>query len=272
MFGWSGFPEGSYSPKPSKELIMQPRIYTYKVTFEEIPDWYWGAHKERKYGEAYLGSPETNAWKWEFYTPNLQICEIFPYTDEGWAQARKVEDSCIKPDLNNPLCLNEHYGGLVSLEVIRKVHKEKDELGRSVHAVRSGRAAHEEKDELGRSVHAVKRVERMLAVTHAEKDELGRSVQGVKNAKRMCEKVHTKKDDLGRSVHGVKCAEKLHEEKDKDGKSINAVLGGKNTASQRWMNTDPCWPPFISNPPGLTKWQRNRGIDTKNRVRIYDTF
>jgi len=90
------------------------------VTFEEIPDWYWGVHKEEKYGEPYLGSPKTHKWKWEFYTPHLQICEFFPYTDEGWTQARKIEDSCILPDLNNPLCLNEHVGGLMSLETSRK--------------------------------------------------------------------------------------------------------------------------------------------------------
>ena len=70
-----------------------------------------------------MGSPKTNAWKWGFYTPHLQICEIFPYTDEGWAQARRVEDSCILPDLNNPLCLNEHVGGSMSLGVCRKAGK-----------------------------------------------------------------------------------------------------------------------------------------------------
>ena len=99
---------------------MQPRIYTYKATFEEIPDWYWGVHKETKYGEPYLGSPKTHAWKWEFYTPHLRILQIFPYTDEGWAEARLVEDRCILPDLNNYLCLNEHVGGSMSLEICRR--------------------------------------------------------------------------------------------------------------------------------------------------------
>ena len=108
---------------------MQPRIYTYKITFEEIPDWYWGSHKEKKHGESYMGSPVTHAWKWDFYTPHLQICELFPCTDEGWAQAREVEDRCIKPDLNNPLCLNEHVGGLMSLEVCRKAGVNGGKLG-----------------------------------------------------------------------------------------------------------------------------------------------
>jgi hypothetical protein len=34
---------------------MNPRIYTYKVTFEEIPDWYWGVHKEKGMGNYILG-------------------------------------------------------------------------------------------------------------------------------------------------------------------------------------------------------------------------
>ena len=151
-------------PNLPTELVMEPRIYTYKVTFEEIPDWYWGVHKEKKYGETYLGSPKTNAWKWDFYTPHLQICEIFPHTDEGWTRARKIEDSCIIPDLNNPLCLNEHVGGLMSLEALRRgakktceiIHAEKDDLGRSVHAMRVNEIVHKDKDDLGRSINAVK--------------------------------------------------------------------------------------------------------------------
>jgi hypothetical protein len=125
---------------------MEPRVYLYKTTFEEIPDWYWGAHKEKKYGDGYLGSPDTHAWKWDFYTPILEILEFFPYTEEGWVEALKVEKRCIKPDLNNPLCLNEHCGGLLSLEACRrgakkaakKTNEEKDNLGRSTNAVRGG--------------------------------------------------------------------------------------------------------------------------------------
>ena len=238
---------------------MQPRIYVYKTTFEEIPDWYWGAHKEEKYGEPYLGSPKTHKWKWEFYTPHLQICEVFPYTDEGWTQARKIEDSCILPDLNNPLCLNEHVGGLMSLEICRRAgkiaHKEKDEFGRSVRGVKNSERMHRDKDDLGRSVNAVKGTTTLhekrdglgrsihalktLGKVHEEKDELGRSVVGVKaaaathkekddlgrsvNAVKSGKAAHEEKDELGRSVHGVKSAERLHEEKDESGRSLHAV-------------------------------------------------
>jgi hypothetical protein len=102
---------------------MQPRIYTYKITFEEIPYWYWGVHKEKRYNDNYLGSPYTHKWVWNFYTPYIQILEIFPYTSEGWIEACKVEQRIIIPDLNKPFCLNERAGSVRSLEVIRRCAK-----------------------------------------------------------------------------------------------------------------------------------------------------
>ena len=108
---------------------MDPRIYVYKTTFEEIPDWYWGVHKEKKRGEVYLGSPVTHAWKWEFYTPVIQILEVFPCTDTGWVEACSVEKRLIVPDLNNPLCLNERVQGILSIASTRKGGKKSIELG-----------------------------------------------------------------------------------------------------------------------------------------------
>ena len=99
---------------------MQPRIYTYKITFEEIPHWYWGVHKEKRYNDGYLGSPVTHKWMWEFYTPKIQILEMFSYTEEGWKEAYDIEQRLILPDLNNPLCLNESSGGYKSLEVCKR--------------------------------------------------------------------------------------------------------------------------------------------------------
>lgn len=99
---------------------MGPRIYTYKITFKGTPYWYWGVHKEKKFGEAYFGSPTTNKWYWDFYEPQIEILEFFPYTDAGWAEARNVEQRLIRPDLNHSCCLNERCGGTVSLAVARK--------------------------------------------------------------------------------------------------------------------------------------------------------
>jgi hypothetical protein len=250
---------------------MQPRVYTYKITFEEIPHWYWGVHKEKKFGEFYLGTPSTHRWMWEFYTPNIQILEIFPYTDEGWKEANLIEDRLIKPDINNPLCLNESYGGRFSLSVLRKnglrlsewnkLHSEKDELGRSVRNVENAKkmlaVIHSEKDELGRSLLSVKNAEKL----HSVKDELGRSVTAVK-AGRMA---NIAKDVEGRSINGVKSAGRLNAEKDELGRSVNAVTGASKQHAQRWQCTETG---HISTPCGLSSWQKARNIDTKNRVRI----
>jgi len=100
---------------------MQPRIYTYKVTFEEVPHWYWGVHKEKHFNDGYMGSPHTHRWMWDFYTPKLTILEIFSNTEEGWKEAQLVEKRIIRPDLNNPFCLNQHCGGRFSLEIHQKI-------------------------------------------------------------------------------------------------------------------------------------------------------
>ena len=243
----------------------QPRIYTYKVTFEEIPDWYWGVHKEKKYGEFYMGSPKTHAWRWGFYTPCLQICEFFPYTDEGWIKAREVEDRCILPDLNNPLCLNEHVGGWMSLEANRrggaKVHEEKDELGRSIVGVKAAAAINKEKDELGRSVVGVKVMERV----HREKDKFGRSVNAVKGGKT----AHEEKDELGRSIHALKAFERVHDEKNELGRSVHGVESAGRMNTQKWK--DPKHPELgEQNPGNLVRMQKRRGYPhgKENRVKV----
>jgi hypothetical protein len=128
---------------------MNPRIYVYKITFEETPDWYWGVHKELRFGEFYVGSPVTHAWKWEFYTPRKQIVQLFEYSAEGFREAKILEDRLILPDLNNPLCLNEALGGAYSLESCSQggkraseiLHSRKTEDGKSVQAVSGGKAS-----------------------------------------------------------------------------------------------------------------------------------
>jgi hypothetical protein len=98
-----------------------PRIYTYKITFEEVPYYYYGVHKERKYNEYYMGSPYTHKWMWKHYTPKKQILEFFEYTDDGWIEAQEVEKRLIKPFYNDDKwCLNENVGGRFSIEHQRR--------------------------------------------------------------------------------------------------------------------------------------------------------
>jgi hypothetical protein len=95
---------------------MQPRIYTYKITFDEVPYYYYGSHKENKYNEYYMGSPVTHKWMWDFYTAKKQILEIFNSRED----ANIIENRLIKPVLNDKWCLNENCGGIVSSNRCKK--------------------------------------------------------------------------------------------------------------------------------------------------------
>jgi hypothetical protein len=108
-----------------------PRIYTYKITFEEVPYYYYGVHKEKKFGEYYMGSPVTHKWCWELYTPKKQILELFEYSDEGWKKANKVEIRLIKPVYNvDNWCLNESCAGAMSSKVRTENGKKSAEIHR----------------------------------------------------------------------------------------------------------------------------------------------
>jgi len=107
---------------------MKPRIYIYKITFEEVPFYYFGSKKEKIFNEEYFGSPKTNKWYWDVYTPKKQILEIFDYTEEGYKQCRDVEYRLIKHFINDPLCLNAGYFGYYKPIPFTKERKEKISL------------------------------------------------------------------------------------------------------------------------------------------------
>lgn len=63
----------------------------------------------------YNGSPVTHQEKWN-NTPFIKfIIEVF----DNWEEALKREVELIKPNLNNPFCLNENAGGILSIEACR---------------------------------------------------------------------------------------------------------------------------------------------------------
>jgi hypothetical protein len=96
-----------------------PRIYTYKITFEEVPYYYYGSKKEKYFDEEYWGSPITHKWMWDFYTPKKKILELFDYTDEGYIEMQEVEKRLIRPVLNDKWCLNENVSGTLSINSCR---------------------------------------------------------------------------------------------------------------------------------------------------------
>ena len=103
---------------------MQPRIYTYKITFIDTPYYYYGVHKERYFNEYYMGTPVTHKWCWEFYEAEKQILELFEYSDEGWLEAIGIEVRLIKPVFNiDKWCLNANCARYISLDILRKTAK-----------------------------------------------------------------------------------------------------------------------------------------------------
>jgi hypothetical protein len=69
---------------------------------------------------------------------------------------------------------------------------------------------------------------------------------------------------LGGKVGGPRGSK---EDKAKAGR-IGGLKGAVTTASQRWQNTDPNFPPYVSTAAGLTHWQKARKINTSLRVQL----
>ena len=182
-------------------------IYLYKVTFEETEEFYWGIHLQRKKDDGYIGSPVTHSWKWEFYTPKLDILHYFEPTEEGWNEARLVEDRVIRPDLNDPLCLNEHCGATPSLESMRRGGRNSmrkllnslspEQRSKNASRARLSRLDPEGKDSISSST---------IRKQHLVKDENGKSELSVMGA----EACHSRRDEKGRSIrtlerHEARC-------------------------------------------------------------------
>ena len=214
-----------------------PRIYIYKITFEEVPYYYYGVKKEEYYNQKYWGSPKTNKWCWELYTPKKQILEVFPYTDDGWLEAQEVEKRLIKPSYNtDKWCLNESCGGIFSIGMRKKSGKKLYEDEKGIFSLTP-----EEKLEIARKggQKTYEKQKGIFSLTIEEKKELGR-----KNGKT----THINKT----GIHSLSVEEK---------KKL-----GEKTSNQKWQCTETG---FITNAGNLTKYQKNRNIDTSRRIRIY---
>ena len=187
---------------------MEPRIYTYKITFPHQKWWYWGVHKEQTFGDSYDGSPSTHAEKWKKFEFEKQILEFF----DDWDEARRVEKRLIDPDLNNPLCLNENSNGGFSLGANSKGGRKNVESGH------------------------------LESLATFESCSKGGKIGGRKNVE---------------SGH-------LQSISSKGGK-ISGKISAKKLNSQKWrcLVTG-----HISNPGGLSMYQKARKIDTSLRERV----
>lgn len=221
-----------------------PRIYTYKITFLEVPYYYYGVHKEKVFEEEYWGSPYTHKWVWDFYTPKKQILEIFPFTDEGWLEAQEVESQIIKPFYQtDKWCLNENCGGKISLDSCKKA-------GIYVYESKIGWFKFSKEERIKISKFAGKKGGK-------KSKKLGVGIFGLTKEERRehASKMGKLTYELGTGIHG-RTEQKIIEDCKK---------GAKNTNSQKWMCTETG---YITTSGPLTLYQKTRGINTKNRIKI----
>jgi hypothetical protein len=225
-----------------------PRIYVYKITFEEVPYYYYGVKKEKYFNEEYWGSPKTNKWCWELYTPKKQILELFDFTDEGWIEAQKVEDRLIKPFYNtDKWCLNENCGGIMSLDSCRNGGK-----------ITGNKMKEEEKGifSLSKDEWTKNRRKSGLIAGNKLKEE-GRGIFGLTDEENLknCRVGGNKIKELGIGIHAQTKEQRIE----------NGKKAAKITNSQKWMCLETG---FSTNPGNLTKYQKARRIDTSKRVRV----
>jgi hypothetical protein len=234
-----------------------PRIYTYKITFEEIRHYYYGVHKEKFYDDGYMGTPITHKWMWDFYTPEKQILEIFDYNEEGWRQALLMETELIKYFYDtDPYCLNESCSGVYSLK------------SRSAAGKLGGIAATDKAREEGigffaltkedRSKHGKKSAEThknngtgFFGPEHKEMARKGGSTRGKRHK------------EEGTGIFSISKEERLR----------NCSKGGKTAGKQNsYLITEKVWmctvTGFITTAGALTPYQCKRGIDPSNRIQI----
>jgi len=259
-----------------------PRIYTYKITFEEVPYYYYGIKKEKYFNEEYWGSPYTNKWCWELYTPKKQILQLFDFTDEGWIEAQEVEKRLIQPVFNtDKWCLNESCGGKTSLKVLRENGKKYGKIGGKIvgnnhKQNKTGIFALTDKQKRQKTVKANQTNKKnntgIYGISPEKRSEISKK-SGKKGGNKTKElgvgffsmtteelssagkKGGTKAKELGVGIHKLTTEERREIGRD-------AV---KKSNSQKWLCLETG---HISTPTGLTKHQKNRGIDTTKRVRI----
>jgi general stress protein YciG len=273
-----------------------PRIYTYKITFEEVPYYYYGVHKEKKYNEYYMGSPKTHKWCWELYTPKKQILQLFDFTDEGWLEANLVEDRLINPFYQtDKWCLNASCGAKISLECLRNGIKTQQKLSLGLFGLTK-----EERSKISKiNYQNGSGLGGLTLEQRSEAGKIGGAIAGRKNVEtghiqnlglisgrrnvetgfiqelgKKMGKIHkqNKTGIFSQTPEELSEAGKKGAFKNKEnGVAIFALTKeqlsnqGKKTNAQKWECLETG---FITNSGNLTKYQKARGIDTSKRKRI----
>ena len=268
--------------------MYSPRIYTYKITFEEVPYYYYGVHKEKKFDEKYFGTPVTNKWCWELYMPKKQILEIFPYNDGGWKEAQRVEKELIRPFYNSDKwCLNESVAANSSISICRKNGLKSKENGTGIFSLTK-----EQLKDIGKKQGKINYENKigMFALTKEQRSEIARksAIKNYQEGVGLAAISKERKSEIGKkSVEKNKknkvgifalTKEQMSENGRKNGLKHKENKTGffkmsieerqeicKKLNSQKWMCLET---KYITTSGPLTRYQKSRGIDITKRIRI----
>lgn len=236
---------------------MQPRIYTYKITFEEVPYYYYGVHKEQRYNEYYMGTPVTHKWCWEIYTPKKQILEVFDYSDESWLNAQKVETRIIKTFFNiDKWCLNKNAGGIVSIDKCSKGGKVTSSIMSKEQKIQRSRNAGLKSKNNKTGIFSLTKqqlIDNGIVNGHnAKKNKTG--IFSIPKAKRsqLSKDIGLRHKENGTGVCGMSLDQRIQ----------NGIKSG----TQKWQCLETG---YISNAGGLHCYQKKRGIDPTKRKQIF---
>lgn len=220
--------------------------YTYKVTFKDLPGYfYYGRHKCK--GRPYFGSPVTWSFLWLCFEPEIQILQWYETLEE----VVKAEESIIRATWGSKYSLNEHIGGHFSEETCRKNGKRTlSNMPREVLS-RNGRIN-------------VSKIPRETLVANGEMRTSAQQEARRGNLANAPEEAINK----NRGTNG-KMKTPLQQEARRKliSKMPRATLveNAESTNAQKWMCTKTG---YVSNSGGLTSYQKARGIETTDRVRI----
>lgn len=237
-----------------------PRIYVYKITFEEVSHYYYGVHKEKKFDEYYMGTPISNRWMWDFYTPKKQILEFFEYSNSGWKDANRVEQRIIKMFFNDDIyCLNENCAGVASLKYLSIAGKKG---GSNTYKLKAGMFSLTKDEHIKNCKKGTQtQKDKKIGIFGATSQEL--SEWSKKGNLKITKDDKIKYGKIGGKISGDRC------------KELSIGICGltkeqrqeiaKKTNSQKWKCNITG---YISTPSGLACYQKARGIDKSERTRI----
>jgi hypothetical protein len=242
--------------------------------------------------DGYFGSPVAHFEKWKLTMYYKKIIS----TNLTREEANELEKKLIRESWNDPKCLNENCGGIISRQSCSKggvtTHKkhpeQRKEIARKVGLdnVEQGRGFWKEgmveiKSEIGKKHKENKTAIFAPGVSKRAGESCLKQKKGVhdpinkekcrqgsiKSGKKMGPIAAKKLMEDGRGIHDPD-KQHLRKEWASAGGKKGGKKGGEIVNNMRFMNTDERFPPHISTPAGLTNWQKARGIDPKNRKRV----